>query len=251
MKNIVFLIIVSLMAAYVAFGQCQFTRIGIDGQYAIDSATIQPTGSRCTPCPTDGTVSWSLDSAFNGHVWFSSSDQYPVSIQVTKGCDFVLLDTCMVLPQWSASGSNVMIEFAVYADAQIHVSGRAGQMVYVDVKGMPTPTEQLDIVLLDLNTCNAPVGIQEPIEHNTPIGSISSITRATNAKNATFQPQASIGITTMQDRAGKSSSQNRGGSIFFIVRTAPIRGRFALPTVLFVCTCIVVDLCTNPSVWED
>ena len=164
MKNIVFLIIVSLMAAYVAFGQCQFTRIGIDGQYAIDSATIQPTGSRCTPCPTDGTVSWSLDSAFNGHLWFSSSDQYPVSIQVTKGCDFVLLDTCMVLPQWSASGSNAMIEFAVYADAQIHVSGRAGQMVYVDVKGMPTPTEQLDIILLDLNTCNAPVGIEDRIE---------------------------------------------------------------------------------------
>jgi len=165
MKNIVFLIIVSLMAAYVAFGQCCYPRLGMGvGLHAIDSAAITPTVTRCTPCPTDGTVSWSLDSAFNGHVFFNSTDSGLVTIQITKGCDMLFFDTCVVLPPPGIAGWAYVKEFAVYADAQIHVSGRAGQMVYVDVKGMPTPTEQLDIILLDLNTCNTPVGIQDPIE---------------------------------------------------------------------------------------
>jgi len=188
MKKIVFILLFSIVAAYVAFGQCGYPEIGVGGQYAMASATIQPTATRCTPCPTDGTVSWELDSAFNGHVWFSSSEQYPVSIQVTKGCDFVLLDTCMVLPQWSASGSNALLEFAVYADAQIHVSGRAGQVVFIDLKGMPSPTEQLDNVLLDLTTCNLPTGITEPASPTLTYQSLD-MARGTRGESLALPPK--------------------------------------------------------------
>jgi len=165
MKKIVFILLLTLAAAYVAFGQCGYPEIGVGvGLHAIDSAVIQSGHTRCTPCPTDGVVSWSLDSAFNGH-FFLNSDRFDVvTVQITKGCDYLLFDTCVSLPPRGVAGWAFVHEFAVYNDAQVHVSGAIGQTVYIDVKAIPTPQEPLDVVLMDLTTCNLPTGITEPIK---------------------------------------------------------------------------------------
>ena len=166
MKKLLTLLILVLLGCVLAFGQCQFPQLGIgQGLHAVDSATIQESHTRCTPCHTEGVVSWDLVGDVDWQIFINSNDTETVTIQITKDCSMLLFDTCVSLPPpfmpavWSFS-----MQFSVYENAQIHVSGKVGQVIYADVKGTPTAHEQLDDVLLDLNTCGLPTAINEPIK---------------------------------------------------------------------------------------
>jgi len=134
------------------------------GVGAIDQSVIQPSATYCTEVSTTGMVLWELPTDFNGHVYLHSSNgQYPSSIQVVKDCRFVMMDTCLILPTHPSYGS-FDLSFAINGGVQLFVSGQSGDTISIDCKSTPSPQEQLDIILLDLNTCNAPVGIEDRIE---------------------------------------------------------------------------------------
>lgn len=158
MKKLTLIILFTIAAAYVAFGQCQFPQLGIgQGLHAVDSATIQESHTRCTACPTEGVVSWDLVGDVNWQFTIFSGDSNLVTVQITKSCDLLLWDTCGILPPISMGAVWAFTKsFSVYGDCQVHVNGSVGQTIIIDVKGTATNHEQLDDVLIDLNTCTLP-----------------------------------------------------------------------------------------------
>lgn len=154
MKKILVIIFIVLGATYWLFGQCGFPVIGMGvGVHALDSAIIQESITKCTPCPTEGYVAWELTPDANGHFFLNSDNPELVTVQITQGCSQVLFDTCVSLPPRGVAGWAYVKEFAVIGDCQIYVSGIVGQSIFIDVKGILTPQEELFDVLYDMDTC--------------------------------------------------------------------------------------------------
>lgn len=165
MKKILIIIFIVLGASYWMFGQCGFPMIGMGvGVHALDSAIIQESITKCTPCPTDGYVAWELTPDFNGHFFLNSDNQELVTVQIAQGCSQVLFDTCVSLPPRGVAGWAFVKEFAVIGDCQVYVSGTVVQNIYIDVKGVPVPQEELFEVLYVLDTCGTLLNTDESRE---------------------------------------------------------------------------------------
>ncbi len=169
MKKILAIIFIVLGATYWLFGQCGFPVIGIGvGVHALDSAIIQESTTKCTPCPTEGYVAWEFTPDANCHFFLNSDSPELVTVQITQGCSQVLFDTCVSLPPRGVAGWAYVKEFAVIGDCQIYVSGIVGQSIFIDVKGLPTPQEELFEVLYDMDTCGVLLNT-EPARETTQV----------------------------------------------------------------------------------
>jgi hypothetical protein len=170
MKKLLITLFIILGTAWWLFGQCGFPTVGMGvGVHALDSATIQQAVTKCTPCPTAGIVAWELTSDFNGHFFLNSDNPELVTVQVTQGCSQVLFDTCVSLPPRGVAGWAYVKEFAVIGDCQIYVSGIVGQSIFIDVKGIPAPQEELFEVLYDMDTCGVLLNTEDARENTTEI----------------------------------------------------------------------------------
>ena len=169
MKKLLITLFIILGTAWLLFGQCGFPTIGMGvGVHALDSAIIQESITKCTPCPTEGYVAWELIPDFNGHFFLNSDNPELVTVQITQGCSQVLFDTCVSLPPRGVAGWAYVKEFAVIGDCQIYVSGIVGQSIFIDVKGIPTPQEELFEVLYDMDTCGMLLNT-EPARETTQV----------------------------------------------------------------------------------
>lgn len=165
MKTI--LTIAALVLAISLFGQppCPQDSIcgGGSGVGAIDTSVVQEGVTYCTDCPTQGSVSWTLPNDFNGYIYLlCPNGTLPSSIQVVQDCQFVLFDTCVVLPQNYNNGF-FSIGIAIIGNAQIYINGQVGDSIVIDCKSTPFPQEALEAYLLDLATCQLPLPIQDDL----------------------------------------------------------------------------------------
>jgi len=166
MKRLLILlsIFISSITAY-AQPECPMDSIGGGGAGvgSLDQSVIQLSPTYCTECPANGVVSWELPNDFNGHVYLHSPNgQQAFSIQVVKDCRYVMLDTCLVLPNNPSNGA-FDLTFAIIGGVQLYVSGQVGDTVAIDCKSTPSPQEELTMALIDLQLCQIPTTIDAPL----------------------------------------------------------------------------------------
>jgi len=160
MKKAVLITLFVLALAYLVFGQCGYD--SICSPIVMDTANIGNIQPRCTQCPADGCVAWELPDNFDGHFFLNSPNNALFSVQITTFCDYMIWDTCAILPPSGMAGMALVVEFSVIGNSQVVVCGAEGNDVEILVKTTTSHQEELSEILLDLTTCQIPTGIEEP-----------------------------------------------------------------------------------------
>jgi len=163
MKTVILFVLI-VASAISCHSQCGYRAIGggASGIASIDTAIIGSIEARCTMCPATSCVGWDLPNNYDGHLYFYCPSGGDYSVQVTQGCDLLMLDTCGAFPPSGVAGQSFDVFFSIIGDAQVLVCGDAGDTIYINSKSTTSQQEELSVILLDLANCNMPTGIQEP-----------------------------------------------------------------------------------------
>lgn len=172
-----------LLLLSTAFAQttCNYDSIGGGGSgvASVDTSIIGPFVPRCTQCATQKCVAWQLPTQSNDTVamaiYLYSNSGNIVSVQIVKDCNFLLWDTCIVLPPDPATPA-YQPRFSIVGNAQILVCGDVGDTIILNVKIVPDAHSLLDAPYMDLNTCGTPVGLEDPRSGESTYWSIDLMT---------------------------------------------------------------------------
>ena len=148
-----------------AYPQCGYDSIGVGivGIPAMDTAVVGNLPPRCTRCVAEACVAWNLMDGFDGHLFFHSPASGTFSVQVTKDCNILMLDTCGVFPPVGVAGLSFDVFFSISGNAQVTVCGNFGDTVIIDSKSTSSHQEELSVVLADLDSCGGATSVLEPV----------------------------------------------------------------------------------------